>query len=40
MTPPQCKFKKNALEWYEEMHERKHKAHSSRRIRVKHGIAP
>lgn len=26
-------------DWYEEMHERQRKAHSSRRIRVEHGIA-
>lgn len=26
-------------DWYEEMHERRRKAHSSRRIRVEHGIA-
>ncbi|MGK5628137.1 hypothetical protein [Streptomyces sp. URMC 123] len=25
--------------WYEETHERQRKAHSSRRIRVEHGIA-
>ncbi|WP_306426479.1 transposase family protein [Streptomyces sp. CS113] len=39
MTPPHRKFKKNAPDWYEEMHERQRKAHSSRRIRVEHGIA-
>ncbi|WP_405652496.1 transposase family protein [Streptomyces sp. NBC_00019] len=38
-TPPHRKFKKNAPDWYEEMHERQRKAHSSRRIRVEHGIA-
>ncbi|PAX82039.1 transposase [Streptomyces albidoflavus] len=38
VTPPHRKFKKNPPEWYEEMHERKRKAHSSRRIRVEHGI--
>ncbi|MFE9460834.1 transposase family protein [Streptomyces californicus] len=38
MTPPHRKFKKNPPEWYEEMHERQRKAHSSRRIRVEHGI--
>ncbi|WP_257132940.1 transposase family protein [Streptomyces sp. ms184] len=27
------------LHWYEEVHERRRKAHSSRRIRVEHGIA-
>ncbi|MGW7037558.1 hypothetical protein ACWGEA_20450 [Streptomyces zaomyceticus] len=39
MTPPHPhrKFKK-APDWYEEMHERQRKAHSSRRIRVVHGI--
>ncbi|MGW6215799.1 transposase family protein [Streptomyces sp. NPDC055109] len=37
VTPPHRKFKKNP-EWYEEMHERQRKAHSSRRIRVEHGI--
>jgi hypothetical protein len=31
--------KKNAPDWYEEMHERQSKAHSSKRIRVEHGIA-
>ncbi|MFF3343637.1 transposase family protein [Streptomyces flavidovirens] len=40
VTPPHRKFKKNAPDWYEEMHERQRKAHSSRRIRVEHGIAP
>jgi hypothetical protein len=39
MTPPRRKFKKNAPDWYEEMYERQRKAHSSRRIRVEHGIA-
>jgi hypothetical protein len=39
MTPPHRKFKKNAPNWYEEMYERQRKAHSSRRIRVEHGIA-
>ncbi|MFE7448461.1 transposase family protein [Streptomyces griseus] len=38
VTPPHRKFKKNSPEWYEEMHERQRKAHSSRRIRVEHGI--
>ena len=33
------KFKKNAPDWYEEIHEQRRKAHSSRRIRVEHGIA-
>ncbi|MFD3998956.1 transposase family protein [Streptomyces sp. NPDC058583] len=39
VTPPRRTFKKNAPDWYEEMHERQRKAHPSRRIRVKHGIA-
>ncbi|MFH8716089.1 hypothetical protein [Streptomyces zaomyceticus] len=39
MTPPHRKFKKNAPDWYEEMHECWRKAHPSRRIRVEHGIA-
>ncbi len=39
VTPPHRKFKKSAPEWHEEMHERQRKAHSSRRIRVEHGIA-
>lgn len=39
VTPPHRKFKKNPPQWYEEMHERQRKAHSSRRIRVEHGIA-
>ncbi|MFD9744078.1 transposase family protein [[Kitasatospora] papulosa] len=39
VTPPHRKFKKNAPDWYEEMDERQRKAHSSRRIRVEHGIA-
>lgn len=39
VTPPHRKFKKNATERYEEVYERQHKAHSSRRIRVEHGIA-
>ncbi|WP_240803230.1 transposase family protein [Streptomyces sp. A1499] len=38
LTPPHRKFKKNAPDWYEEMYERQRKAHSSRRIRVEHGI--
>jgi hypothetical protein len=38
VTPPHRKFKKDPPEWYEEMHERQRKAHSSRRIRVEHGI--
>ncbi|MGQ4425811.1 transposase family protein [Streptomyces violaceoruber] len=39
ITPPHRKFKKNAPDWYEEMYERQRKAHSTRRIRVEHGIA-
>ncbi|MFD6294239.1 transposase family protein [Streptomyces sp. NPDC060235] len=39
VTPPHRTFKKNAPDWYEEMHERQRKGHSSRRIRVEHGIA-
>ncbi|WP_307843538.1 transposase family protein [Streptomyces sp. B15] len=39
VTPPHRKFKKNTPDWYEEMYERQRKAHSSRRIRVEHGIA-
>ncbi len=39
ITPPHRKFKKNAPDWYEEIYERQRKAHSSRRIRVEHGIA-
>ncbi|MER6188116.1 transposase family protein [Streptomyces sp. NPDC001652] len=39
VTPPHHKFKKNTPDWYEEMHKRQRKAHSSRRIRVEHGIA-
>nr|WP_260611315.1 transposase [Streptomyces sp. WAC04770] len=39
VTPPHRKFKQNAPDWYEEMYERQRKAHSSRRIRVEHGIA-
>jgi hypothetical protein len=39
VTPPHRKFKKNAPDWYEEMYELQRQAHSSRRIRVEHGIA-
>ncbi|MFF8848112.1 transposase family protein [Streptomyces sp. NPDC015127] len=39
VTPPHRKFKKNAPDWYEEIQARQRKAHSSRRIRVEHGIA-
>ncbi|WP_263974416.1 hypothetical protein [Streptomyces triticiradicis] len=38
ITPPHCKFKKNAPDWYEEIDEHQRKAHSSRRIRVEYGI--
>ncbi|MFC8175997.1 transposase family protein [Streptomyces sp. NPDC057325] len=38
-TPPHRKFKKDDPDRHEEMHERQRKAHSSRRIRVEHGIA-
>ncbi|MFF3379337.1 transposase family protein [Streptomyces sp. NPDC002680] len=39
VAPPHRKFKKNAPDWYQETNERQRKAHSSRRIRVEHGIA-
>ncbi|MEW1648949.1 transposase family protein [Streptomyces sp. NPDC091219] len=39
ITPPHRKFKKSAPSWYEERHEQQRRAHSSRRIRVEHGIA-
>ncbi len=39
VTPPTRKFKKNAPDWYEPIYQRQRKAHSSRRIRVEHGIA-
>lgn len=39
VTPPHRKFKKNAPDWYVEIHEQRRKAHSSRRTRVEHGIA-
>ncbi|MGW6009172.1 transposase family protein [Streptomyces sp. NPDC055210] len=39
VTPPHRKFKRSQPAWYEEMYERQRKAHSSRRIRVEHGIA-
>ncbi|MGR4877865.1 transposase family protein [Streptomyces sp. LARHCF249] len=39
VTPPHRKFKKNPPDWYEEIYERQREAHSSRRIRVEHGIA-
>ncbi|MFD5558631.1 transposase family protein [Streptomyces sp. NPDC127068] len=39
VTPPHCKFKQGTPDWYEEIHERRRKAHSSHRIRVEHSIA-
>ncbi|GAA0475716.1 transposase family protein [Streptomyces olivaceiscleroticus] len=39
ITPPHRKFKANALTWWEERFTQQRKAHSSRRIRVEHGIA-
>ncbi|MEU6388562.1 transposase family protein [Streptomyces sp. NPDC046939] len=39
ITPPHRKFKKNAPTWREERFIQQRKAHSSRRIRVEHGIA-
>ena len=39
VTPPTRKFKKNAPDWYEAIYQQQRKAHSSRRIRVEHGIA-
>ncbi len=39
VTPPYRTFKKDAPDGYEAVHERRRKAHSSRRIRVEHGIA-
>jgi hypothetical protein len=39
VTPPHRKFKKNAPAWYEERLQQQRKAHSSKRIRVEHGIA-
>ncbi|MFI8191696.1 transposase [Streptomyces sp. NPDC085946] len=39
ITPPHRTFEKDAPDWYEEIHERQRKAHSSRRIRIEHGIA-
>ncbi|MFI1654912.1 transposase family protein [Streptomyces sp. NPDC020472] len=39
VAPPHRKFKKNAPDGYEDMYERQREAHSSRRIRVEHGIA-
>ncbi len=39
ITPPHRKFRKNPPPWYEQMHAQAKHAHSSRRIRVEHGIA-
>ncbi|MFJ4866842.1 transposase [Streptomyces sp. NPDC088748] len=39
VTPPHRRFKKNPPDCYEGIHERRRKAHASRRIRVEHGIA-
>ncbi|MCL3992060.1 transposase [Streptomyces lavenduligriseus] len=39
VTAPHRKFKRNAPDSYEERYERQRKAHSSRRIRVEHGVA-
>ncbi|MFK4070442.1 transposase family protein [Streptomyces sp. NPDC029674] len=39
ITPPHRKYKKNPPPWWEEMFTQRRKAHSSRRIRVEHGIA-
>ncbi|MFE2337377.1 transposase family protein [Streptomyces coelicoflavus] len=39
VTPPHRRSKKTTSDWYEEMHERQRKAHSSRRIRVERSIA-
>ncbi|URN10994.1 transposase family protein [Streptomyces radiopugnans] len=39
ITPPRRKFTKSAPDWYETMYQRQRTAHSSRRIRVEHGIA-
>ncbi|MGX7829848.1 transposase family protein [Actinokineospora sp. 24-640] len=39
VTPPHRKFRKNPPTWYEQHHAAQHKTHSSRRIRVEHGIA-
>ncbi|MFE2879014.1 transposase family protein [Streptomyces roseus] len=39
VTPAHRKFKRNPLDWYEEIYERQRKAHSSRWIRVEDGIA-
>ncbi|MFH8991578.1 hypothetical protein [Streptomyces sp. NPDC017940] len=39
VPPPHRKFKQNAPDRYEELYERQHQAHPSRRIRVERGIA-
>nr|WP_245770287.1 transposase family protein [Streptomyces radiopugnans] len=39
ITPPHRKFTKSAPDRYETMYQRQRTAHSSRRIRVEHGIA-
>ncbi|WP_420037768.1 hypothetical protein ACN2WE_00375 [Streptomyces sp. cg28] len=39
VTPPHRRCKKNAPSWWEERFTHQRKAHSSRRIRVVHGIA-
>ncbi|WP_258037333.1 MULTISPECIES: transposase family protein [unclassified Streptomyces] len=35
VTPPHRKFKKNAPDWYEEVHERRRKAQTADRIRAR-----
>lgn len=39
ITPPRRKFRTNPPPWYEQHYARQLKAHSSKRIRVEHGIA-
>ncbi|WP_368860991.1 hypothetical protein [Streptomyces sp. B15] len=39
VVTPHRKSKRNTPDWYEETYERQRKAHSSRRIRLEHGIA-
>lgn len=39
ITPPHRKFRNNPPAWYEQAHTQQRKLHSSRRIRVEHGIA-
>lgn len=39
ITPPHRKFRKNPPAWYEQHYACQRKSHSSRRIRVEHGIA-